>query len=72
MVRTDEAGTIKSPADFTGKHLGVTGLGSSTNFLTEYLEAKNGVKPGSATSVAVGAGSTFVGRASSTSRSTAG
>ena len=60
MVRTDEAGTIKSPADFTGKHLGVTGLGSSTNFLTEYLEAKNGVKAGSATSVAVGAGSTFV------------
>jgi NitT/TauT family transport system substrate-binding protein len=60
MVRTDEAGTIKSPADFGGKHLGVTGLGSSTNFLTEYLEAKNGVKAGSATSVAVGAGSTFV------------
>jgi NitT/TauT family transport system substrate-binding protein len=60
MVRSDEAGSIKSPADFTGKHLGVTGLGSSTNFLTEYLAAKNGVKPGEATSVAVGAGSTFV------------
>lgn len=60
MVRDDEAGTVKSPADFAGKHLGVTGLGSSTNFLTQYLEAKNGVKAGSATSVAVGAGSTFV------------
>ncbi|MCZ1004554.1 ABC transporter substrate-binding protein [Streptomyces mirabilis] len=60
MVRTDEAGSVKSPADFGGKHLGVTGLGSSTNFLTQYLEAKNGVKAGSATSVAVGAGSTFV------------
>ncbi|MFE2425853.1 ABC transporter substrate-binding protein [Streptomyces sp. NPDC059373] len=60
MVRTDEASKIKSPADFTGKHLGVTGLGSSTNFLTQYLEAKNGVKAGTATSVAVGAGSTFV------------
>jgi NitT/TauT family transport system substrate-binding protein len=60
MVRTDEAAKIKSPADFTGKHLGVTGLGSSTNFLTQYLESKNGVKAGAATSVAVGAGSTFV------------
>ncbi|MDO0930409.1 ABC transporter substrate-binding protein [Streptomyces sp. DG2A-72] len=60
MVRSDEAGSIKGPADFAGKHLGVTGLGSSTNFLTEYLEAKNGVKAGKATSVAVGAGSTFV------------
>lgn len=60
MVRTDEAAAVKSPADFTGKHLGVTGLGSSTNFLTQYLEAKNGVKAGAATSVAVGAGSTFV------------
>jgi NitT/TauT family transport system substrate-binding protein len=60
MVRTDQAGSVKSPADFGGKHLGVTGLGSSTNFLTQYLEEKNGVKEGSATSVAVGAGSTFV------------
>ncbi|WP_035846171.1 ABC transporter substrate-binding protein [Kitasatospora azatica] len=60
MVRTDQADTIKSPADFKGKHLGVTGLGSSTNFLTQYLEAKNGVQPGEATSIAVGAGSTFV------------
>ncbi|GCB44951.1 ABC transporter substrate-binding protein [Streptomyces sp. NL15-2K] len=60
MVRSNEASSIKSPADFSGKHLGVTGLGSSTNFLTEYLATKNGVKPGKATSVAVGAGSTFV------------
>lgn len=60
MVRTDEAATVRSPADFAGKHLGVTALGSSTNFLTQYLAAKNGVKEGDATSVAVGAGSTFV------------
>src|SRR5207244_12946035 len=37
---------IKSPADFRGKSLGVTGLGSSTNFLTQYLAVKNGVKLG--------------------------
>ncbi len=60
MVRTDEAGSVRSPADFRGKKLGVTGLGSSTNFLTQYLEAKNGLKTSDATSVAVGAGSTFV------------
>ncbi|MFE4993633.1 ABC transporter substrate-binding protein [Streptomyces mirabilis] len=60
MVRTDEAGSVKSPADFGGKRLGVTGLGSSTNFLTQYLEEKSGVEAGSAASVAVGAGSTFV------------
>ena len=51
---------IKSPADFKGKSLGVTGLGSSTNFLTQYLAVKNGVKLGEFTSVPVGAGATFI------------
>ena len=51
---------IKSPADFKGKNLGVTGLGSSTNFLTEYLAVKNGLKLGDFTSVPVGAGNTFI------------
>ncbi|MER6122088.1 ABC transporter substrate-binding protein [Streptomyces sp. NPDC001795] len=60
MVRDDEAGSIKSPADFKGRRLGVTGLGSSTNFLTQYLEAKHGVTAGQAASVAVGAGASFV------------
>ena len=36
------ADAIKSPADWKGKTLGVTGLGSSTNFLTQYLALKNG------------------------------
>jgi len=51
---------IKSPADFAGKNLGVTGLGSSTNFLTQFLAVKNGVKLGDFTSVPVGAGNTFI------------
>ncbi|MDR3376092.1 MAG: ABC transporter substrate-binding protein [Ancalomicrobiaceae bacterium] len=51
---------IKSPADFKGKSLGVTGLGSSTNFLTQYLAVKQGVKLGEFTSVPVGAGNTFI------------
>lgn len=51
---------IKSFADVKGKSLGVTGLGSSTNFLTQYLATKSGVKLGEFTSVAVGAGDTFI------------
>lgn len=51
---------IKSFADMKGKNLGVTGLGSSTNFLTQYMESKAGLKPGDATSVPVGAGATFI------------
>src|SRR3954453_7642760 len=51
---------IKSPADFKGTSLGVTGLGSSTNFLTQYLAVKHGVKLGEFTSVPVGAGNTFI------------
>ena len=51
---------IKSPADWKGVKLGVTGLGSSTNFLTQYLAVKNGLKLGDFTSVPVGAGDTFI------------
>jgi len=51
---------IKSPKDFKGKKLGITGLGSSTDFLTKYLAVKNGVKVSEFTPVAVGAGPTFV------------
>lgn len=51
---------IKSPADFKGTSLGVTGLGSSTNFLTQYLAVKHGVKLGDFTSIPVGAGDTFI------------
>lgn len=51
---------ITSPADFKGKTLGVTGLGSSTNFLTLYMASKAGLKPGDVTTVPVGAGATFI------------
>ncbi|WP_407048128.1 ABC transporter substrate-binding protein [Methyloraptor flagellatus] len=51
---------IKSAADFKGKSLGVTGLGSSTNFLTQYLAMKHGIKPGEFTTLPVGAGATFI------------
>jgi NitT/TauT family transport system substrate-binding protein len=60
LVSTKMADQIRSPADFKGKNLGVTGLGSSTNFLTQYLAVKNGVPLGEFTSVPVGAGNTFI------------
>jgi NitT/TauT family transport system substrate-binding protein len=40
--------------------LGVTGLGSSTNFLSQYLMVKSGVPLGEFTSLPVGAGTTFI------------
>jgi NitT/TauT family transport system substrate-binding protein len=60
LVRTDEADSIRSAADFKGKHLGVTGLGSSTNFLTKYLSVHAGVPVDQITPVAVQAGPTFI------------
>ncbi|MEV8569259.1 ABC transporter substrate-binding protein [Streptomyces sp. NPDC051322] len=60
MVSNQAAGDITSPKDFKGKKLGVTGLGSSTDFLTKYLAVHNGVQTSEFTPVAVGAGQTFV------------
>lgn len=51
---------IKSPADWAGHNLGVTGLGASTNFLTDYLAVRNGVPVGHFTAVAVEAGNSFI------------
>ncbi|MEV4435921.1 ABC transporter substrate-binding protein [Streptomyces sp. NPDC049585] len=60
IVSKSAAGTLASPKDFKGKKLGVTGLGSSTDFLTKYLAVKNGVDAADITPVAVGAGQTFI------------
>jgi NitT/TauT family transport system substrate-binding protein len=60
LVSKAASGHIKSPADFKGKTLGVTGLGSSTNFLTQYLASRAGVKYSEFTTLPVGAGSTFI------------
>lgn len=51
---------IKSVLDFKGRQIGVTGLGSSTDFLTEYLLVKNGMKLSDITPVPVGAGDTLI------------
>jgi sulfonate transport system substrate-binding protein len=60
VVSTKKAGDITSAKDFKGKKLGITGLGSSTDFLTKYLAVKNGVQTSEFTPVAVGAGPTFI------------
>jgi NitT/TauT family transport system substrate-binding protein len=51
---------ISSFADFKGKTIGVTGLGSSTDFLTEYLLLKAGLKLSDVTPLPVGAGDTLI------------
>jgi NitT/TauT family transport system substrate-binding protein len=60
IVSNKAAGDLKSPKDFAGKKLGVTGLGSSTDFLTKYLGVHDGVGVDKFTNVAVGAGQTFI------------
>lgn len=51
---------IRSPADFKGRTLGITGVGSSTDFLTQALAAKAGLKAGDYSTIGVGAGTTFI------------
>ncbi|MEU6095890.1 ABC transporter substrate-binding protein [Streptomyces sp. NPDC047079] len=60
LVSEKNSKDITSPKDFKGKKLGITGLGSSTDFLTKYLAVKNGVNVSEFSPVAVGAGPTFV------------
>ncbi len=60
LVSTRIAGQVKSFADLKGHSLGVTGLGSSTNFLTQYMSVRAGLAVSDVSSVAVGAGGTFL------------
>lgn len=51
---------VRSMADLRGKSLGVTGLGSSTNFLTQYMMVHSGVPISAFSTLPVGAGTTFI------------
>jgi NitT/TauT family transport system substrate-binding protein len=51
---------IRSTADLKGKKLGITSPGSSTDFLTQYLAGKAGAQTKDYTTVAAGAGATFI------------
>ena len=60
LVSSRHAGDIHTPADFRGRTIGVTGLGSSTNFLVQHLASKHGVKNTEFSVLPVGAGNTFI------------
>ncbi|MFJ1705959.1 ABC transporter substrate-binding protein [Kitasatospora sp. NPDC088346] len=60
VVSAKQAAAIRTGADFKGKKLGVTSIGSSTDFLTKYLAVKNGVPVSEFSPIAVGAGQTFI------------
>jgi NitT/TauT family transport system substrate-binding protein len=60
VVSNKSAATLTSGADFAGKKLGVTSPGSSTDYLTQFLAAKNGLKTKDYTTVKAGAGPTFI------------
>jgi NitT/TauT family transport system substrate-binding protein len=60
MVAAGQASTIRSPADFKGRKMGVTSPGSSTDFLTQYLATKGGLTGADYTTVKAGAGQTFI------------
>jgi NitT/TauT family transport system substrate-binding protein len=61
LCRNDLKDQIKSPADWKGRTLGVTDIGSSTDFLTQYLAQKNGVDPTGIHRLGVQAGATLIG-----------
>jgi NitT/TauT family transport system substrate-binding protein len=60
VVSRARAGSIRTPADFKGRTLGVTGLGASTFHLTRYIAAQAGLKPSEYTMAPVGAGASFI------------
>jgi NitT/TauT family transport system substrate-binding protein len=60
LVSTRLADTVRSPAGFKGRRVGVTGLGSSTSFLIHYLALTHGVKRNELNLVPVGAGGAFI------------
>jgi NitT/TauT family transport system substrate-binding protein len=51
---------VKSPADFKGKTMGVTDLGSGTDELTQFLATKAGLQKSDYKTLAVGAGATAI------------
>jgi len=61
LCRNDLKSQIKSPADWKGRTLGITDIGSSTDYLTQYLAKKNGVDPTSIHRLGVQAGATLIG-----------
>ncbi|MEO9168232.1 MAG: ABC transporter substrate-binding protein [Aestuariivirga sp.] len=51
---------VKSPADWKGKSVGVTDIGSGTDDLVSYVSARAGLKPTDYSKIAAGAGQTMI------------
>lgn len=60
LVAAKDAETLAKPGNWKGLALGVTGLGSATDFLTRALAVKGGLKANDVSLVPVGAGDTFI------------
>jgi NitT/TauT family transport system substrate-binding protein len=60
VVGARSAAAVQSVAGLRGRAVGVTGLGSSTGFLTQYLALAHGVRRNEMTLVPVGAGDRFI------------
>jgi NitT/TauT family transport system substrate-binding protein len=60
LVATNLQGPVRSLADLKGRALGVTGLGSSTQFLSRYLVLSSGLKLNQVSFIPVGTGDAFI------------
>lgn len=60
LVSIRNSDSITTAADFRGRNLGITSLGSSTDVLTQALAGQAGLTTGDYTRVKVGAGQTFI------------
>lgn len=60
LATVKKNGDIKSIKDLKGKKIGVTAPGSSTNFMINYLLAKEGMKPDDVSIIGVGGGPSAV------------
>jgi NitT/TauT family transport system substrate-binding protein len=60
VIRHDLANTVKSLADLKGKRIGITALGSSSEFQTRYFMSKVGLKEGDFTLIPVGSDVTSI------------
>ncbi|HUN98577.1 MAG TPA: ABC transporter substrate-binding protein [Bradyrhizobium sp.] len=60
VVAPSHTGEIKSIKDLTGKKVGISAPGSSTDFFLKYLLKKNGLDPSGTSVIGVGLGATAV------------
>ena len=60
MVRSDMVNQIRSMGDLKGKTLGVTGLGSSSAFIGQFLAARYGLKTSDYSTLPIGAGNALL------------